>query len=151
MRNLLLIAILLSAPAAALDFKGVVMGEPIDAAALNEKLGAPDSLGNRVAKLEDFAVTSKVTLAGDRVDKLKVDFRPLHFDEFAAAATKKWGQPKSQKVPMQNGFGAQFQNNILTWEREGWTITMYQYVEADSGSLIIERTVAKAIAPKDRL
>lgn len=152
MRNLWLMAILVSAPALAIDFKGVVMGEHIDDAALDAKLGPPNPVGLHTTQLEGLVVFTRVTLEADRVEKLDVEFLPAEFSVIAAAATRKWGKPKSQKTAMQNGFGAQFGNVMLTWEREGWTVTMFKYVEADSGSLSIERTAApKAIAPKDRL
>lgn len=152
MRNLLLIAILLSAPAAALDFKGVVMGQPIDAQALDAKLGPRNPLDLHTTQLEGLVVFTRVTLDADRVEKLDVEFLPAQFVAIAAAATRKWGTPKSQKIPMQNGYGAKFGNVCLTWEREGWTVTMFRYVEVDSGMLSIERTqAAKPIQPKDRL
>jgi hypothetical protein len=97
-------------------------------------------------------VYTKVKLDGDRVEKLNVEFQPTEFDTLAAAATKKWGKPASQNVPMQNGYGAKFDNTLLTWEREGWTIMMTRYLDAESGSLWIERSKqAPPIAPKDRL
>lgn len=152
MRNFLLIAILLSSPAMALDFKGVVMGEAVDAQTLDAKLGPRNPLDLHTTQLEGLVVFTRVTLNGDRVQRLDVEFLPAQFDTIAAAATKKWGQPKSQKNAMQNGFGAKVGNVILTWSRDGWTVTIFKYVETDAGSLIIERTQsAKAIAPKDRL
>jgi hypothetical protein len=52
---------------------------------------------------------------------------------------------------MQNGFGAQFRDQVRTWERDGWTVSIFQYVDSDSGALSIAPHVNAADPSKSRM
>lgn len=139
-----LIVSLFCAPAIALDIKGVELGKQAMRAQLEESLGlnyderklstCRPKAGSVYecdggTKLEGVPVYTEVTFtADDTIEEIAVGFLPNYFDVLLAAATQKWGKPVIAKVPMQNGFGAQYSNLIAVWtQRDGSSVSLSQY------------------------
>jgi hypothetical protein len=145
------LALVLAAQSAlALDFKGVTLGgfNTLD----NLKaLGVDTPTGK--TELEGMIVFSRVTFGADQtVQQIDVEFKPYQFAAIAAAAQRKYGKPTSSAtIPMQNDYGAQLINHVEVWEREGWTICIFKYVDSDSGSLTIKPHQTPADPSKSRM
>lgn len=146
MRIVIVLMTLWASNVMALDFKGVVMGSVATDAQLAGLTGYVD--------IEGVQVKSTVSTEADgTVSKIDIEFLPWQFDVLAGAALRKWGKPTSTaRLVMQNGFGAQLLNPVRTWDRGGWSVTIFKYIDGDSGELTIERKQpAKTIAPESRM
>jgi hypothetical protein len=144
---LAMISLVAAAPAWALDLKSVELGQVATRTQLTESLGLnfgenhcrmhrdmpPDERKGTYrcdggTLLEGEHVYVQVTFgAADTVEQIDVSFLSGYFDQLAAAATRKWGKPKSMtRATLQNGFGAQFAEVIEVWMPDGGIVSLYQ-------------------------
>jgi hypothetical protein len=150
MRSLLLIAVILSAPAMALDLKGVQLGQPASDTQLAALgcLPVQSRAANCFTSLGEVKVQARVLLALDgTVETIIVNFSGDQVPEIAKAGTAKWGKPKTDSTPMQNGFGAQVTLKVWMWtEPAGANATLYSLnpEHMDQGVLLLSAHAAKA-------
>lgn len=138
MKSLFIIGIvLLAAPAGAFDLKGLELGKP----ATDEQIKAATGIVCQVY------CTGLVMLAGRLIDTtisrdkdlnitaISAEFDNAQFDLLDAAFTVKYGKPVETKIPVSNGFGAQFVQIQHEWTQNGQAILLGKYVSATEGVL----------------
>ena len=170
-RYWLLGALLASAPAIALDLKGVELGKAAAPEQLTEVLGvdferthcpmykrsahdagAATYRCDGAALIEGVHCSLEITFgAGDVVEEIDVTFFTQYFDAIAAGAARKWGKPKADMhATLQNRFGAAYQEQIQGWvEPSGANAFLYRMDPADvrSGMLILKSHGEPALDP----
>jgi hypothetical protein len=151
---LVLISLVMSAQSAwALDLKGIELGKVATPAQLKAafEVDCPALNGycDHLTKIADVFV--HVTVSTDRtgrVSSIRGRFDPNFFAQLEKAARTKYGTPTgSETTPMQNGFGAQFNDRQIWWiDDAGARVWLVQYINATEGLLLVESASVRAAA-----
>jgi hypothetical protein len=139
---------LMSLSATALDLKGLKIGDTFDAAKVKAAFEDPNSFCPNMGRHATTGGCVGMTVLGPTKMKYSVDayngkistislwFRPDYFDSLAPLFTAKFGAPTSDvALQMQNGYGAQYPDRMVTWEDGAVSLTLDKYLEADKGSI----------------
>lgn len=141
---------LLSASALAFDFKGIKLGEPATRERIFDATGVKCGIGitGAIACFGNTTVanvTANMDLSSDPsgiVQKISFLLKPSDFELVAIELMKKFGTPTSREGgQLQNGFGAKFEQQTLTWENEaGDKVTFIKYAGSIRTSFLIFQT-----------
>lgn len=142
----LLLLFPLSSAALAFDYKGVYLGESSTSELIKEKLGVECGHGlnemiicnGRVTIAEQGADINLVINSNGIVQRINFILSSDSFDIVKSALSEKFGTPNASKNQMmQNGYGAQFKNEIVTWkEKNGNEIKYEKYgINAEKSTL----------------
>lgn len=132
---LLVISLSISSATMAFDFKGVVLGESSTPETIKEKLGVECGQGLGEMKIcngyvtiaEQGANMNLLINENGIVQRINFILSSDSFEVVQAALSEKFGKPTtSRKEAMQNGFGAQFQNEIYIWKEKNGNEVNYQ-------------------------
>ena len=143
----------------AYDFKGIEVGAKTDLETLRSKLAlecindvtGPGfyCVGNttiieRKAKLSVFLSHEYI------VENISVNFAPAIFDTVKAGLIEKFGKPESDKIQaIQNGMGAIFEQNTVSWGRDDDIMVLTKYrTKVTESELFIASKAAMAQARK---
>jgi hypothetical protein len=140
-----LVTAALQAPAVALDFKGIAVGEPATAELVLDKLGVKCGAGASGMQVCNGAVTiaresAKMNLvinAAGIVQRIDLSLSPQAFEVVAPLLIEKFGPPaKTDRSEVQNRLGAKYEQVIHLW-REGDAEALYRRYAGslDSSSL----------------
>lgn len=160
MKAIALVLVLAAMPAAGFDLKGVQLGQPTTAEAIERALDGlrcrvlppPDDV-DRALKLPDYSgstvcdgqtriagVLSTVYVSLDRrgnVDEIDVAFSASDFATMRAALVGKIGNPNASAVnAVQNRFGAKLQRHVMNWNDASGTVRLSEYATFDKASLL---------------
>lgn len=155
----LTIALLASNTALAYDFKGIEVGTKTELSTFTNKLGlecindvtgpgfycvGATTITERKAKLSVF-IDPNYT-----VESISVNFEPDAFGIVKTALIEKYGNPKSDEIEtIQNGMGAVFEQNTVSWDHDGDVMILTKYrTKVTESELFIASKAAMAEAHK---
>jgi hypothetical protein len=130
---LAVVFVALQAPAVALDFKGIVVGEPATPEQVLEKLGVECGAGFNGIRVCNGAVTiaregAKMNLvisAAGVVQRIDLTLSPRSFEVVAPLLIEKFGEPaQTGRSELQSRLGAKYQQVVLLW-RNGEVEAVY--------------------------
>jgi len=128
-KKLLAISLFASNIAFAYDFKGIEVGAKVDRDTIADKLGVrcmdskqePGGFCFGETTITQTKAEVHVNYDADNiVERISLTFSPDSFGTVKAALIEKFGKPDSDKTDkVQNGMGAIFEQNTVTWLKNG--------------------------------